>query len=153
MLSADPAPGARLTPGTAVALVVSKGPDLLPVPAVTGQSLERATTSLAEAGFRTSSKQVFSERVPSGQVVSQTPADGRAVRDSTVALTVSKGPELLVVPDLRGRTGPQAAAALKALGLDGRAFDLPDGQGTVVTQSPRAGSTVRRGSVVTYYVL
>ena len=153
VLSADPAPGARLKPGTAVALVVSKGPDLLPVPAVTGQSLERATTSLAEAGFRTSSKQVFSERVPSGQVVSQTPADGRAVRDSTVALTVSKGPELLVVPDLRGRTGPQAAAALKALGLDGRAFDLPDGQGTVVTQSPRAGSTVRRGSVVTYYVL
>ena len=153
VLSADPAPGARLKPGTAVALVVSKGPDLLPVPAVTGQSLERATTSLAEAGFRTSSKQVFSERVPSGQVASQTPADGRAVRDSTVALTVSKGPELLVVPDLRGRTGPQAAAALKALGLDGRAFDLPDGQGTVVTQSPRAGSTVRRGSVVTYYVL
>ena len=153
VLSADPAPGARLKPGTAVALVVSKGPDLLPVPAVTGQSLERATTSLAEAGFRTSSKQAFSERVPSGQVVSQTPADGRAVRDSTVALTVSKGPELLVVPDLRGRTGPQAAAALKALGLDGRAFDLPDGQGTVVTQSPRAGSTVRRGSVVTYYVL
>ena len=153
VLSADPAPGARLKPGTAVALVVSKGPDLLPVPAVTGQSLERATTSLAEAGFRTSSKQVFSERVPSGQVVSQTPADGRAVRDSTVALTVSKGPELLVVPDLRGRTGPQAAAALKALGLDGRAFDLPDGQGTVMTQSPRAGSTVRRGSVVTYYVL
>ena len=153
VLSADPAPGARLKPGTAVALVVSKGPDLLPVPAVTGQSLERATTSLAEAGFRTSSKQAFSERVPSGQVVSQTPADGRAVRDSTVALTVSKGPELLVVPDLRGRTGPQAAAALEALGLDGRAFDLPDGQGTVVTQSPRAGSTVRRGSVVTYYVL
>ena len=153
VLSADPAPGARLKPGTAVALVVSKGPDLLPVPAVTGQSLERATTSLAEAGFRTSSKQAFSERVPSGQVVSQTPADGRAVRDSTVALTVSKGPELLVVPDLGGRTGPQAAAALKALGLDGRAFDLPDGQGTVVTQSPRAGSTVRRGSVVTYYVL
>ena len=66
---------------------------------------------------------------------------------------MSKGPELIAVPDLRGRTAPQAEAALKALGLKGRAFDLPDGQGSVVTQSPRADSTVRRGSVVTYYVL
>ena len=153
VLSADPAPGTRLRPGTAVAIVVSKGPDLLPVPDVTGQSLERATRALADAGFETSSSRVFSERVASGSVVSQTPADGRAVRDSTVALTVSKGPELIAVPDLRGRTAPQAEAALKALGLKGRAFDLPDGQGNVVTQSPRADSTVRRGSVVTYYVL
>ena len=98
-------------------------------------------------------KKVFSERVPADRVISQEPADGRAPRGSTVALEVSKGPELLAVPDLRGRTGPQAAAALKDLELDGRAFDLPDGQGTVVTQSPRAGSLVRRGSVVTYYVL
>ena len=153
VLSADPAPGARLRPGTAVALTVSKGPDLLPVPDVTGQPLERATRVLAEAGFETSSSRVFSERVPSGSVVSQRPADGRAVRDSTIALTVSRGPELIPVPDLRGRTAPQAEAALTALGLEGRAFDLPDGQGSVVTQSPRAGSTVRRGSVVTYYVL
>ena len=153
VLSADPAPGARLRPGTAVALVVSKGPDLLPVPAVTGQSLERATRALSQAGFRVSSSTVFSDKVASGRVVSQEPADGSAVRDSTVALRVSKGPELRTVPDLRGRTGPEAAAALKALGLDGQAFDLPDGQGSVVTQSPRAGTKVRRGSVVTYYVL
>ncbi|MCW2614911.1 MAG: serine/threonine protein kinase, partial [Frankiales bacterium] len=153
VVSSDPPSGERLRPGTAVALVVSKGPDLLPVPDVTGRPVADATKALAAAGFKAAPTEVFSDSVAAGRVVSQEPAQGQAVRDSTVALQVSKGPELITVPDLRGRTGPQADAALKALGLKGRAFDLPDGQGSVVTQSPRAGSKVRRGAVVTYYVL
>ena len=153
VVACTPGSGQPVRPGTPVALVISRGPELLAVPDVTGQSSARATRALADGGFQATMKKVFSERVPADRVISQEPADGRAPRGSTVALEVSKGPELLAVPDLRGRTGPQAAAALKDLGLDGRAFDLPDGQGTVVTQSPRAGSLVRRGSVVTYYVL
>ena len=153
VVASTPQTGQRLRPGTPVALVVSRGPELLDVPAVTGQSSARATRALADAGFETTVSRVFSERVPNGQVVAQEPAEGRAARGSTVSLEVSKGPELFAVPDLRGRTAPQAAATLADLGLEGRAFDLPDGQGNVVTQSPRAGSLVRRGAVVTYYVL
>ena len=153
VVSSDPPSGERVRPGATIALVVSKGPDLLPVPDVTGKPLAEATATLNDAGFKAEPTQVFSDRVPAGRVVSQAPADGQAVRDSAVRLQVSKGPELIAVPDLRGSTGPQAAAALKAVGLTGRAFDLPDGQGRVVTQSPRAGSQVRRGAMVTYYVL
>ncbi|MBC7375567.1 MAG: serine/threonine protein kinase, partial [Frankiales bacterium] len=153
VVSSDPPSGERARPGAAVALVVSKGPDLLPVPDVTGKPVAEATATLNAAGFRAEPTEVFSDGVPAGRVVSQAPADGQAVRDSAVRLQVSKGPELITVPDLRGSTTPQATAALKALGLTGRAFDLPDGQGRVVTQSPRAGSRVRRGAVVTFYVL
>ena len=153
VVSSDPPSGERVRPGATVALVLSKGPDLLPVPDVTGKPVAEATTTLNAAGFKAEPTEVFSDTVPAGRVVSQAPAEGQAVRDSAVRLQVSKGPELIAVPDLRGSTGPQASAALKAAGLTGRAFDLPDGQGRVVTQSPRAGSRVRRGAVVTFYVL
>ncbi len=153
VVAATPAAGQRLRPGGKVALVLSKGRELLQVPDVRGQAKDRATRALASAGFAATATEVFSERVAAGRVVAQEPNDGRAPRDSTVALQVSKGPELVTVPDLNGRTAPQADKVLADLGLEGRAFDLPDGQGSVVTQSPRAGSRVRKGSAVTYYVL
>ncbi len=153
VVSSDPPSGEKLRPGASVALVISKGPELLAVPDVTGKPVADATTMLNAAGFKAEPTEVFSDTVRAGRVVSQAPADGQAVRDSAVRLQVSKGPELIAVPDLRGNTGPEASAALKALGLKGRPFDLPDGQGRVVTQSPRAGSRVKRGSAVTFYVL
>ena len=153
VVSTDPAAGTRLRPDATVALVVSKGVELLAVPDVTGQTQAEAEKAISAAGLQARATQVFSDTVASGRVISQDPKAGRAPRGSTIELQVSKGPDLVTVPDLRGRSGPQAAAALRAAGLKGRAIDLPDGQGSVVTQSPRAGSPVRRGSTVTYYVL
>ena len=153
VVSTDPAAGIRLRPDARVALVVSKGVELLAVPDVTGQTQAEAEKAISAAGLRARATQVFSDTVASGRVISQDPKAGRAPRGSTIELHVSKGPDLVTVPDLRGKSGPRAAAALRAAGLKGRAIDLPDGQGSVVTQSPRAGSPVRRGSTVTYYVL
>ena len=153
VVRSDPAPGTALRPDADVDLVLSKGVEQLPVPDVRGQQAAAAQTALVRAGFATSVAQVFSDTVPSGVVVDQTPSGGTAGRGSTVALTVSKGPDVAQVPNLRGLSATAADAALAAVGLKGRAFDLPDGAGQVVTQSPSAGSTVRRGSTVTYYVL
>jgi len=153
VISSDPKPGSRLRPGTTVALVVSRGVEQRTVPDLLGAPQVTAETALRKAGFRSTVTAVFSDTVAKDLVSSQTPGPGRAPKGSTVALQVSKGPELVAVPDLRGKSGPDAAAALQALGLTGAAFDLPDGQGRVVTQSPGPGKMVRKGTRVTYYVL
>lgn len=152
VLSSDPKPGQKLRPGTTVKLVISKGVELLAVPDVQGRSEAEATQSLRAVGFRVSVTQVFDDEAPKGQVVDQSPSRGTAPRGSTVALEVSKGPDLVAVPELRGMTRQGAQAALKAAGLKGRAFDIPNGSGTVVGQDPAPGTMVRRGSTVTYYV-
>jgi hypothetical protein len=61
-----------------VAVVVSKGPEMLPVPDVRGQSLAEAQAALEEAGFAAAPAEVFSEDVEKGAVAGQTPAEGDA---------------------------------------------------------------------------
>ena len=151
IVSASPDPGTALKPGTKVALVVSKGPELLAVPNVTGQPRAAAEKTLAEAGFAAAVTEVFSDTVKKGVVVAQDPAEGRAPRDSAVALQVSKGPELITIPNLEGQKRKAAVQRLEALGLKVRVFAIP-GPGTVRSTDPGAGAKVRKGSTVTVYV-
>lgn len=151
VLSSDPAVGAQLREGTPVALVVSKGVELLDVPDVVGTTRAEAEAGLEAAGFAAGVTEVFSESVARGTVVAQDPADGQAPRGSTIALQVSKGPELITVPDVTGQRRAQAEAALTALGLETRVFAIP-GPGTVRSTDPGAGAQVRKGSTVTVYV-
>ena len=147
----DPAVGARLKPGTSVALVVSKGVERLAVPDVTGKARAAAVDELEEAGFAAGVTEVFSESAPKGRVVAQDPADGRAPRGSTVQLQVSKGPQLITVPDVAGQKRAAAQERLEALGLKVRVFAIP-GPGTVRSTDPGAGAKVRKGSTITVYV-
>jgi beta-lactam-binding protein with PASTA domain len=86
-----------------------------------------------------------------GAVVGQEPAGGTAARGATVKLQVSKGPELISVPDLAGKPRGEAEGALKALGLKSRVVAIP-GPGQVRSTEPEAGEKVRRGSTVTLFV-
>ena len=151
VLSSSPASGEQLAPGTKVALVVSKGPELLAVPDVVGKTRADAEKALAEAGFGAAVTEVFSDTVKKGIVVAQDPATGRAPRDSAIALQVSKGPQLITVPDVVGDRVKDAEARLKALGLKVRVNRIP-GPGIVRSTDPRAGTQVRKGATVTLNV-
>ena len=152
VLRSDPEVGASLRPGTAVALVVSKGVEQLPVPDVRGQERAAAEAALAEAGFTTTVTEAFDEQVEAGRVVDQSPSSGIAGRGSAVALVVSRGPDLQTVPGgLVGSSVDSARAQLEALGLDVTVRSIP-GPGTVRSVSPGEGSRVRKGSEVTLFV-
>jgi len=151
VVSSDPSAGAELKEGTRVALVVSKGVEMLPVPDVTGSTRAAAVEKLSEAGFDAGITEVFSERVDRGVVVSQDPTSGSAARGSTVALQVSKGPELITIPKLVGTKRKAAEAQLEALGLKVEVRAIP-GPGTVRSTDPGAGERVRKGSTVTLFV-
>ena len=152
VIRTDPPAGEGLKPDTPVALVVSKGLEMLPVPGVVGRPQAEAGKALEEAGFTTTVREVFSEDAAKGVVVAQSPADGRAPRGSAVALDVSKGPEMITVPDLNGQSREQAQAALEAVGLKANISARPGNGGAVRFQDPPAGTAVRKGTTVTVFV-
>ncbi len=151
VLASDPAAGERLRPDSPVALVVSKGLEMLAVPGLVGKPRGVAEKALGDAGFKTTTTEVFSDGVEKGLVAEQSPSSGRAPRGSTVTLRVSKGPELITVPDVVDLSRKEAEEILTALGLTTRVFAIP-GPGRVRSTDPDEGEQVTRGTLVTVYV-
>ena len=132
-----------------MSLVISKGVEPVDVPDVTGKSVDDAKAALKDAGLRGKVAEAkYDDQVPEGDVISQTPKDGQAPKDSVVALVVSKGPPLVDVPDVRGRSVGDATSILQNAGFHVRAFG--PGAGSVFRQSP-SGGQARKGSTVTLF--
>jgi beta-lactam-binding protein with PASTA domain len=89
--------------------------------------------------------------VGAGRVVGTNPAACTAVRPGlAVAVNVSKGPDLVAVPSVAGRSPAAAQQALSASGLVvSTTYGPPSGQ--VFTTQPTAGAKVKRGSTVALY--
>ncbi|WP_313715549.1 Stk1 family PASTA domain-containing Ser/Thr kinase [Arsenicicoccus bolidensis] len=155
VVSTDPAAGASLKPLTKVALVVSKGRQPIPVPALAGRTSAEARTALTAAGltYAEAPDRVYSTTVPEGSVTQHSPASGTLFKGDTVTVTLSKGPELVAVPSVRGRSKDDAVAALKAAGFQVR-VSAPLGEvfGLVSQQRP-SGGRAPKGSTVTVVVV
>jgi serine/threonine-protein kinase len=153
VVGTDPAAGKRLKPGTTVTLIVSKGKQPVEVPTVTGRKEDQATKALRDAGFVVDVQRVFSDTVDVGVVAEQTPSSGTADRGSTVTIKVSKGPDVVTVPDVRNMDRDRGRRVLEGAGLvvEERVV-VSGGPGRVLQTDPKAGKTVKRGSTVVMYV-
>ncbi|WP_030319045.1 Stk1 family PASTA domain-containing Ser/Thr kinase [Streptomyces sp. NRRL B-3229] len=152
VISTDPSGGTTLRTGSAIALTVSKGAPV-DVPDVTGEDLSDARSDLAEAGLKV---KIADTRVNSeydaGQVARQSPESGsQAAEGDTVTLTISKGPEMVEVPDVTGDSVDDAKSALEKAG-----FQVEEDRGllglfgdTVKKQSVEGGDTAPKGSTIT----
>ncbi|MBB4715806.1 serine/threonine-protein kinase [Streptomyces luteogriseus] len=153
VISARPADGTKVRAGTAVALVVSKGAPI-DIPDVTGSDEADARSELTEAGLKVkiATERVTSSEYDKGQVVRQTPkSGGRAAEGDTVTLTLSKGPEMIEVPDVVGDSVDDARQA-----LEGAGFEVDEDRGLfgifgdeVKSQSVEGGRTAPKGSTIT----
>ncbi|MFF4544227.1 Stk1 family PASTA domain-containing Ser/Thr kinase [Streptomyces sp. NPDC001435] len=152
VISTDPTAGTKRHAGSAIALVVSKGSPI-DVPDVTGDDLADAQQELENAGLKVeiAAQQVNSE-YDKGKVARQTPVgDSRAAEGDTVTLTISKGPEMIEVPDVVGDSVDDAHKA-----LEGAGFKVDEDRGllglfgdTVKKQSVAGGDTAPKGSTIT----
>lgn len=152
VISSSPEPGTERRAGSAVSLVVSKGAPI-DVPDVTGQDLDDARAELEEAGLvvEVSTSEINSQ-FDKGQVAAQSPgADKQAADGDKVTLTLSKGPEMVEVPDVVGASVDDATTALEEAG-----FEVEEDRGllglfgdTVKSQSVDGGETAPKGSTVT----
>ncbi|NLV41592.1 MAG: PASTA domain-containing protein [Candidatus Hydrogenedentes bacterium] len=131
------------------------------VPNVVGQTQAAAEAAIVGAGLALGGIiEAYSETVPAGQVMGQSPAGGATVPPGTaVSLDVSKGPVPTgdnEVPDVVGTTQTQAEEALLAaqltLGTVTEVCDASVPKGTVISQDPGAGRLVADNTPVSLTV-
>ncbi|HSC48777.1 MAG TPA: PASTA domain-containing protein [Gaiellaceae bacterium] len=163
VLAQTPGAGDRIARGSTVTIRVSRG--LVTVPDVLGQQRDTAVAAIRGAGLKPKAF-VVSSTQKQGVVVAQDPQAGKRIAGgSTVRLNVSNGssgsaapppppsstaPASVDVPDVTGQGQAAAQKQLSSAGLKAGVVyvksDQP--QGTVVSQSPPGGKTVKRGTRV-----
>ena len=154
VVGSEPTAGEVIRKFQPVSLAVSKGPQLFPLPELTGKTLDEAKTALNGAEMALGPvTETFDESAPAGTVLAQAPRSGNPVKHGTpVGLTVSKGPQPIPVPNVRGQEQGAAVKALEAAGL--KAVVSPDTvndknvpKGAVVAQDPASGNLTKGGAV------
>jgi serine/threonine-protein kinase len=141
---------ARVPKGTEVRLLVSRGPEPRTIPEdLGGQPEDDVVARLDELGLVPAVEGAFSDDVEAGRVISTEPGPGAAAeRGSTVTVVVSRGPDLVTVPDVSAVGSlAEAVALLEAEGLVAGDVAGP-AAGAPASSSPGAGEQVRRGSEV-----
>jgi len=123
------------------------------VPNVTGKQVDAARNILISNNLRVSVSEGFSDKVPAGYIISQHPEPETIVKEQrTVALLVSRGGEVVAVPDVRGFNRRDAELQIKNSGLNlGRVdeqFTKDAAQDSIVSQSPRPPAQVAKGTAI-----
>ena len=150
----DPAGGTKVVKGSRVRINVSSGPQPVSVPYVVGLSFDQASAQLQSAGFAVARRNIDSDQ-PKGTVVAQDPT-GSAAPNSTVTLSVSKGPKQSTVPDVTNQDEDSATSTLEGAGfkvsVNRQDVNDPGLDGIVLSQNPTGGTRADQGSTVTITV-
>jgi serine/threonine-protein kinase len=156
VIGTTPPAGTVVDKGSRVSVVVSSGPGILALPNVIGKQGDEAIKILREKGFQPTVHRQSSDTVESGVVISTDPAPGTEDQvGSPVTVLVSSGPREVSVPDVTGETQANATATLAAAGLKvtvSKREVAEPAAGTVISQSPAAGSRLKAGAQVTIAV-
>lgn len=153
----DPRADARVERGSTVTLRVSRGPGTVDVPAVDGETVERASAILRNAGLKVGRTiERHDDDVDEGLVIRTSPPAGRNVaRGARVNLYVSRGPEPVVVPTVVGLTRGEGEAALEAAGLGVEVVESESAEADpdeILAQDPEPETRVEPGTTVTIVV-
>jgi serine/threonine-protein kinase len=154
VMSQSPPAGKAVPQDSRVTIVVSKGHSPVAIPTdLLGQPFAQAVTELGKLGFKvTRGSDVFSDTVPSGRIVSIKPPSGLQPYGSTVMVTLSKGQDLVKVPDVRGQTFQAACGQIRAAGFQCAVKGLVIID-TVISESPPQNSKAKRGATITLTVI
>ncbi len=154
VVGSSPPAGTTLERGSEVSLQVSRGPEQVEVPDVTGDSQDNARSALEGVGLRVGKiTREESDEAP-GTVIEQSPAAGEEVdKGDAVDLTVAQP---TAIPDVVDLTEEEAQAELEEVGFEvtvrDEAITDPAEEGIVLDQTPAAGEERRQGSRVTIVV-
>ena len=144
----EPAAGSDAKAGDTITYHLSSGKGKADVPDVTEMTAERASDVLKDAGFKVDTQQQPSSSVPEGRVISQSPANGKADKGSTVTIVVSSGAQSGSVPNVVGKDFETAQSTLENAGFQVNTvwvYDDNVATGNVVGQTPSsaaAGATI-----------
>ena len=146
VISQNPVAGTKMSPGTTVDLVVSKGPSLIEISDLSRKSPEDAIQILETLGFEYELIEEYSEDVEIGLVSGTIPEAGEIVTpDELIQVIVSLGIKI-EVPEVEGLGYEDAINILEELGLV--VIVSGDTNGIVRKQIPRKGEFLEPEGVV-----
>ena len=156
VISQTPIGGSAANPGDTVTITVSLGDGKVDVPDVTGYDQSSAINMLDLAGLEYIIETAYSDTVPTGEVISQTPVGGSAANPGdTVTITVSLDDGKVDVPDV---TGYDQATAINMLDLAGLEYIIETAYSDtvaseyVISQLPTSEERVAPNSTITLVV-
>jgi beta-lactam-binding protein with PASTA domain len=134
------------------------GPDQVEVPSFVDMPFADAERAAEAAGLQVerTAFQAAPDKAPD-TVLSQDPAAGETVdRGSVVKLTLARGAETAIVPDLRLKTESEALTLIVQagfiVGIRTEEFDPLVPIGSITSQDPRAGLSANKGIAINYVV-
>ena len=153
IIESVPPGGGKVDAGGSVKLIISKGPERYTIPSIAGLTPEAAQGAITKYPLTVGTiTEVFNSEIPTGFVISSTPAAGSSVkRDSKVNLIVSKGIEQVALVSYIGKSGEQALNELTEAGFNvepGYAFSETTPELAVISQSPAGGASANKGGTV-----
>ena len=146
VISQNPVAGTKMSPGSSVDLVVSKGPSLIEISDLSRKSPEDAVQILETLGFKYELVEEYSEDIEIGLVSGTLPEAGEIVTpDQIIQVVVSLGIRI-EMPEVDGLSYEEAISILEELDLIPTV--IGDTSGKVRMQIPRKGEFVEPGQVV-----
>lgn len=144
-----PYPGAEVKEGRRIYLAVSKGKEIIKMPALYGKTLRDVRLTLMRVGLQLGTITYdFSESVDKDKVMSQSlPTDYNVHYGEAVDIVVSKGSERqITMPNVEGLTLDEAKQLIEEAGLSVNEtvyeYDETYYANTVIFQQPLPGETI-----------
>lgn len=159
VVSQYPEANAKVKGQRQITIYISKGGEEIEMPDLKGMTRSAAEERLKKAGLKVGSvKEEFSDKDEKGTVISQEPrAKSKITKGKMVDFVISKGPkeQKVRVPDFRGATldfarTNTASLKLKVGSISRKTSSQPEG--TIISQTPAAGTEVKEGTVIDFVV-
>ncbi len=110
--------GTEVEKNTTVYVEICSGPGDVEVPSVTGLTEDQAEKKIKDKGFEAVRDYAYSDTVPEGQVVSQSPEAGKkAKKGDKITYYLSRGVETVKVPDVTNKSEEDAKKELEKAGF------------------------------------
>ena len=153
VIETNPKAGSTVKEKSKVTLKVSSGKEATTMKDYRNKTYEAARDELKKLGFTVERKDENSDNVDSGKVISQSIAPNQKVegKDTVITLVVSKGENSIKMANLKGytREGAIEYASANNLNLTITEEENDATVDTVVSQSIREGSEIKKGAPLT----
>jgi len=149
LIDGIPTSGSPVRKDSTVDLIVSKGLEQIDLANFKGKTSDQAQSELTAAGLIVSSKYEYSDSIPVGTVISQTPSDVSTIgKGQKIELVISKGPSKIFIPNVYSLSKLAATKILEDLGFKVE-FKYIAKKKSVTNISPKSGTAATPGSTVT----
>lgn len=155
IISSNPVVKTPVKRNTAIKVVISKGRKPIELPNLSALSGAEAKKQLTALGLQVEmGSEVFSTSVPKGNVALYSPTQGPLYRGDKIVLRLSKGPEMVVVPNVVGQQASSATTRLQQAGFKvEKSYFLGGIFHTVRLQSVKGGQKAPKGSKITITIV